>query len=109
MRRLEFEQAIGRGAYGTVWKGTCRAGGAAFDVAIKAVDMNPSDMRRVKVESEIFLRLTHPNLVTCFGMLSTSDPASSVERTDDSSRSCVSEQGFPNSPSRSATPRSSSS
>ena len=66
-RRLTFEHVIGRGGYGTVWKGTCREGGGQIPVAIKTVDMRQSDMRRVELEAEIFLKLSHPNLVTCFG------------------------------------------
>ena len=61
---VEDEQ-LGKGGYGIVWKGKWRD----LDVAMKAVEMpnNPSDLQRVMLEKDIFLSLSHPSLVQCYG------------------------------------------
>ena len=65
LETLTFDAEIGRGGYGIVWKGKWRD----LDVAMKAVVMpsHPSELQRVMLEKDIFLSLSHPSLVQCYG------------------------------------------
>ena len=60
---LIFEIELGRGGYGIVYRGKWRD----LDVAMKAVEIRPADSKRVQLEKDIFLSLTHPSLVQCYG------------------------------------------
>ena len=64
-KTLNVDSDIGRGSYGIVWKGKWRD----LDVAMKAVEIpnNSSDLQRVMLEKDIFLSLSHPSLVQCYG------------------------------------------
>lgn len=62
---LEFGTEIGRGGYGVVYQGKWQE---RTEVAIKCIEMNQSDMKRVELEAAIFLSLKHPNLTSCYGM-----------------------------------------
>ena len=71
---LKFDEEIGSGGYGVVFKGRWRD----VDVAIKCIEMHQSDMKRVEMEAAMFLTLKHPHLVNCYGM--SEQPAMSMHR-----------------------------
>eukprot|EP00929_Paragymnodinium_shiwhaense_P109572 TRINITY_DN7604_c0_g5_i1.p1 TRINITY_DN7604_c0_g5~~TRINITY_DN7604_c0_g5_i1.p1 ORF type:complete len:1187 (+),score=383.42 TRINITY_DN7604_c0_g5_i1:136-3696(+) len=69
---VDFEEKLGSGAVGTVWKGTTEYGGKGKrTVAIKKY--TPEGITDFKTESSVLAKLRHPNVVEMIGFITEKD------------------------------------
>jgi predicted Ser/Thr protein kinase len=64
--QLSFDEVIGKGGFGVVWRGSYQG----HSVAIKKISgmISAESINSFKQEANIMRRLSHPRIVTCFGI-----------------------------------------
>eukprot|EP00434_Breviolum_minutum_P005554 symbB.v1.2.004898.t1/scaffold277.1/size415908/17 len=58
-----LEQKLGAGAFGTVWRATCKSTGLQYAVKMVPKNKNPDSIRFLEREVSIMQALDHPNVL----------------------------------------------
>ncbi|MEK7469500.1 MAG: serine/threonine-protein kinase [Planctomycetota bacterium] len=65
---LRWIERTGGGAFADVWRGASLNDGKEYAVKFLREPCTPVTLRRFRREGDVMVRLTHPNLVRCFGI-----------------------------------------
>jgi hypothetical protein len=68
---IKYERVIGSGSYGTVWKARIGSNFVAVK-KLKSENLSAKETEALRMEAESMRQLSHPRIVACIGVFSTS-------------------------------------